>query len=156
MLLTPEVVTRAVRLPAVVGGEVIYIDPDGFLGQWVVLSFVPSLGQSDRVLWDEQGKDMEELGAALLVVPVEPKALHQEGDHSTGRVHFTIVGDPLERLQRLYGGPTTHCSGRARTFLVDPEGTLRFHLIHSLNERGMSALMEMLQAFQDQEIASLV
>ena len=54
------------------------------------------------------------------------QALHQEGDHSTGRVHFTIVGDPLGRLQRLYGGPTTHCSGRARTFLVDPEGILDF------------------------------
>jgi alkyl hydroperoxide reductase subunit AhpC len=144
------------RVPAVVDGEVTYIDPEEFLGQWVALSFVPSLGQSNRVRWDEQGKEMEELGAALLVVPVDPQALHQEGDYSTGRLHFTIVGDPLGRLQRLYGGPTTHSLGRARTFLVDPEGTLRFHLIHSLNDRGMAALMEMLQTFQDLEIASLV
>jgi alkyl hydroperoxide reductase subunit AhpC len=144
------------RVPAVVDGEVTYIDPDEFLGQWVVLSFVPSLGQSERVRWDEQGKDVEALGAALLVVPLEAQALHQEGGHHSERVHFTIVGDPLGRLQRLYGGPTTHSPGRARTFLIDPDGTLRFHLIHSLNERGMAALMELLQAFQDQEISALV
>ncbi len=144
------------RLPVVVAGEMTYIDPDEFLEQWVVLSFVPSLGQSDRVRWDEQGKDMEELGAVLLVVPIEPQALYQEGKHSIGRVHFTIVGDPQGRLQRLYGGPTTYSSGRARTFLIDPDGVLRFHLIHSLNDRGMAALRELLQAFQDQEIASFV
>lgn len=144
------------RLPAVVDGEVTYIDPDEFLGQWVVLSFVPGLGQSDRVLWDEQGKDMEEFGAALLVVPLETQALYQARYLRSGRVHFTIVGDPLGRLQRLYGGPGVHSSGRGRTFLIDPDGALRFHLIHSLNERGMAALMELLQAFQDQEIATLV
>jgi alkyl hydroperoxide reductase subunit AhpC len=144
------------RLPAVVGGEMTYIDPDEFLGQWVVLSFVPGIGETDRVFWDEQGKDMEELGAALLVALLETQALYQEGYHSTGRLHFTIVGDPLGRLQRLYGGPAIHSSGRARTFLIDPDGALRFHLIHSLNDRGMAALREMLQGFQDQEIASLV
>jgi len=144
------------RVPAVVDGEVTYIDPDELLGQWVVLSFVPSLPQSDRVLWDEQGQDMEELGAALLLVPVETQSFYQERSLRDGRVHFTIVGDPLGRLQRLYGGPTSHSPRRARTFLIDPDGTLRFHLIHSLNERGMAALMELLQAFQDQEISALV
>ena len=32
------------RLPAVVGGEMTYIDPGELSGQWVVLSFVPGLG----------------------------------------------------------------------------------------------------------------
>jgi alkyl hydroperoxide reductase subunit AhpC len=144
------------RLPVVVAGEMTYIDPDEFLGQWIVLSFVPGLGESDRVFWDEQGKDMEELGATLLVVPLETQVFYQEEDQSTGGLHFTIVGDPLGRLQRLYGGPATHSSGRARTFLIDPDGALRFHLIHSLNERGMAALRELVQAFQDQEIAVFV
>lgn len=112
------------RLPAVVEGEVSYIDPDEFLGQWVVLSFVPGLGQSDRVLWDEQGQDMEALGAALLLVPVEAPVFYQEWSLRGERVHFAIVGDPLGRLQRLYGGSTTHSSGRARTFLIDSDGTL--------------------------------
>jgi alkyl hydroperoxide reductase subunit AhpC len=99
---------------------------------------------------------MEEHGAALLLVPVETQPLYPERSLRSGRVHFTIVGDPLRRLQRLYGGPTTHSSWRARTFLIDPDGILRFHLLHSLNERGMAALIELLQAFQDQEISALV
>lgn len=133
-----------------------YIDPDEFLGQWVVLSFVPGLGASDRVLWDRQGKELDVLGAAVLVVPLETQALYQPRSLRAGRAHFTIVGDPLGRLQRLYGGPTTQSSGRGRTFLVDPEGVLRFHLVHSLSERGMGVLTEVLQACQDAEIAALV
>lgn len=145
------------RLPVVIDGEMTYIDSEEYLGQWVVLSFVPGIEKSDMVLWDRQGNDMEELGASLLVVPLETQAFYQEGDHSTGRAHFTIVGDPLGRLQRLfYGGPTTHSSGWARTFLIDPDGAIRFHLIHSLNDRGMAAFRERLQAFQDQEIVAFV
>lgn len=144
------------RLPAVVDGEVTFIDPDEFLGQWVVLSFVPGLGNSDRLLWDRQGKELATLGAALLVVPSEARALHQGRFSRTGRQRFTIVGDPLGRLQRLYGGPTSQSPGRGRTFLIDPDGLLRFHLVHSLSERGMGVLTEVLQACQDAEIAALV
>ena len=144
------------RLPSVVDGEVTFIDPDKFLGQWVVLSFVPSLRNSDSTLWNRQGNDLSTLGAALLIVPLEPQAPDQLQSLHGRQVHFTIVGDPLGRLQRLYGGPTTQSPGRSRTFLIDPNGLLRFHLVHSLSERGMGVLTEVLQACQDAEIAALV
>jgi alkyl hydroperoxide reductase subunit AhpC len=143
------------RLPTIVDGALTFIDPDEFLGQWVVLSFVPTLGEFDSALWNEQGKDMESLGAQLLVVPVETQPLHQQRPPCTERVHFKIVGDPLGRLKRLYGNPTLPSVGRGRTFLIDPDGWLRFHLVHSLSERGMGVLRELLQACQDAEIAVL-
>ena len=144
------------RLPTIVDGALTFIDPDEFLGQWVVLSFVPALGEFDSALWNEQGKDMESLGAQLLVVPVETQPLHQQRSPRTERVHFRVVGDPLGRLKRLYGNPTLPSWGRGRTFLIDPDGLLRFHLVHSLSERGMGVLRELLQACQDAEIAVLV
>jgi len=143
------------RVPAIVDGDVTYIDPGQLQGQWVALCFVPHLGRVEIDLLDRQGQNMEELGASLLVMSLETRALQREECLRIGKVHFSLVGDPLGRLQRLYGGVTTQSWGRGRTFLIDPEGLLRFQLVHSLSERGMGVLMELVQAYQDQDIAAL-
>ncbi len=98
------------RLPAVADAGVTFIDPVEFLGRWVVLSFVPSLEEFDMDLWDAQGRNLQAFGAALLLVPLEARGLHSRF-HSEGREHFTIVGDPLGRLQRLYGAPNAAVLG---------------------------------------------
>ncbi|BCA52985.1 hypothetical protein W02_01250 [Nitrospira sp. KM1] len=139
------------RFPAVVDGEVFYVDTEKLLGQWVVLSFVPVLGESERAIWNRQGKQLIALGAALLVVPSEARAVHQARFLRAGQMYFTMVGDPLERLQRLYGDRTAQSMGRGRTFLIDPEGFVRFHLLHTVSERGMTLLIELLQAHQASE-----
>lgn len=139
------------RLAALDDKGLTLIDPDTFLGRWVVLSFVSSLEESDSVLWKEQGRRMKELGASLLVAPLEAKTLYQRRFHS-GAAHFTMVGDPLGRLQRLYGARTLLSSGRARTFLVDPEGRLRFHVLHSLSAQGMGVITELLNSYQNAEV----
>lgn len=139
------------RLPALDSHGFACIDPQEFLGRWVVLSFVPALEESESAMWDEQGRNMQALRAALLVVPSESQWLHQMRRHPEGRAHFTIVGDPLGRLQRLYGARTVLSSGRARTFLVDPDGHLRFHVLHTLSEQGMGVIMELLHSYQTVE-----
>ena len=137
------------RLPALVSKGFVWIDPRQFLGQWVVLSFVPGLAASEAAIWDEQGKYMKVLGAALLVVPSQPEWLRIRRQRVA---HFTIVGDPLGRLQRLYGAGTLQSTGRARTFLVDPDGRLRFHAVHSLSDQGMGVITELLNTYQTAEV----
>lgn len=144
------------RLPAIVDGALTYLDPRQFEGQWVVLCFVPHLGRVEIDLLDRLGKDLEELGTVLLVVSLEPRALEREQCLQLGMVHFAVVGDPSGRLQRFYGGVTTQSWGLGRTFLIDPDGFLQFHLAHSLSERGMEVVMEVVQSHQDQEIAELL
>ena len=117
-----------------------------------MLSFVSGIGEAETALWNEQGKTMEALGAALLVVPVNARLFHSAQFVATGRGHFTIVGDPLGRLGRLYGARTLLSSGRARTFLVDPDGRLRFHVLHSLSDQGMGVMMELLNTYQNLEV----
>lgn len=144
------------RLPAIIDGGMACIDPEQLQGQWVTLCFVPHLGRVEIDLLDRQGRDMEALGATLLVMSLEHRALQREECLHIGKVHFSLVGDPLGRLRRLYGGVTIQSWGRGRTFLIDPEGLLRFQLVHSLSERGMGMLRELVQAYQDQEIAALL
>ena len=74
------------RLAALDDKGLTLIYPVTFLGRWVVLSFVSSLEESDSVLWKEQGRRMKELGASLLVAPLEAKTLYQRGFHS-GAAH---------------------------------------------------------------------
>ena len=59
------------RFPAVIDGEVSYVGPEEFLGQWLFLSFVQTFEKSDSLLWNRQGKELAKLGAALLIVPSE-------------------------------------------------------------------------------------
>jgi len=144
------------RLPAIVDGAMTSIDPGQFYGRWTALCFVPHLGRVEINLLNRQARDMEELGASLLVVSLETQALQRVERDRLGTLHFTLLGDPLGRLRRLYSGVTTQSWGRAQTFLIDPEGFLRFQSVHSLSERGMGILMELVQAHQDQEIAALL
>jgi alkyl hydroperoxide reductase subunit AhpC len=144
------------RLPAIVDGTLTYIHPQQFEGQWVALCFVPHLGRVEIDLLNRQGKDLEELGSVLLVVPLESRACERQRSIDCDLVHCFVVGDPSGRLRRLYGGVTTQSLGRGRTFLIDPEGVLRFHMTHSLSERGMAVVREVIQAHQDEEIAALL
>jgi len=88
------------RLPAVGERGLTLIDPSEFLGRWIVLSFVSALKESDADLWDEEGRLMQALGAALLVVPLEEESLHPKRFHAVGRTHFTIVGGRVARVER--------------------------------------------------------
>ena len=116
-----------------------------------------AFGRVEIDLLDRQGKDLEELGTVLLVVPLESRAFERQRSIDFDLAHFFVVGDPSSRLRRLfYGGVTTQSLGRGRTFLIDPEGLLRFHVTHSLSERGMAVVRGVVQAHQDQEIAALL
>ena len=119
------------------------------------LSFVPALGNSIRLFGMSRERTWSRLERRCSWFRWR-QSRFTKWSPCTERVHFTIVGDPLGRLQRLYGNPTLLSSGRARTFLVDPDGWLRFHVVHSLSERGMGVIRELLQACQGAEIAVLV
>lgn len=141
------------RLPVIENGALTFMDPDEeFLGQWVVLSFLPGVGEVDWELWNKQGKHIESRGATLLVVPLKGQLFRQPSVLRTGREHFTIVGDPLRRLQRLYCHQSLSPSGQGRTFVIDPDGLLRFHLVHSLTDRGMGVITELLNTYQTAEV----
>ena len=54
-----------------------------------------------------------------------------------------LVCDPLGRLSRSYGLIGPHSVTRCHSFVIDPQGILRYHLIHDLTDSGTRALMEM-------------
>lgn len=140
------------RSPAIVNGELSYVKLEQYRGQWGAVSFVPCLGRIEAELLDRYSTDVEQLGATLLLVSANPIVLRQESVGGVANLRIPLVGDPLGRLQRLFGGSTARTWGRARTFLIDPDGHFRFHLMHSLSERGMGLFMELLRTYQGEEV----
>ena len=55
-----------------------------------------------------------------------------------------LLTDPLNRLHRAYGMSCSCSSGKANTFLIDPDRILRHHIIHELTTWNMEALCGLL------------
>ena len=141
--------------PAVINGELVYLHPEHLKGRWGALCFVPHLGFIEATVLDQQGKVFAEAGGLLLAVPVGTRSLQSFQPAYADRENFVILGDPLGRLQRLYGGPIVLPSNRCQTFLIDPDGFFRLYLAHSVNDWGSGVLTQVLRAFQEQEAAAL-
>jgi alkyl hydroperoxide reductase subunit AhpC len=137
------------QLPVIVADKVSYVHPDTFLGRWLVLSFVTGLEHVDVQLWNRHGKELAQREITLLLAPTEATVLDWRKPLIQEQAYYTIVCDPLRRLERLYGGRTREVAGHSRTFVIDPKGSLRFHLLHSITEQGMSVLTEALRVHQE-------
>ncbi len=116
---------------------------------------MPRVGFIEATVLDHQGSGIEQVGGTLVVVPVGTRSLQKLQPEHIETASFIIVGDPLGRLQRLYGGPMTLPPGRCQTFLIDPCGILRLYLAHNLADWGRDMLTELVRAYQDQEAAAL-
>lgn len=137
------------RIPVIVADEVSYIHPDTFLGRWLVLSFIAAVEHFEVQLWNQQGQELAQRDTALLLVPTEPTVLDWSKPLIQKQTYYTVACDPLHRLQRLYGGRAEKAPRRGRTFVIDPRGTLQFHLLHSVTEQGMNVLSEVLRVYQE-------
>lgn len=143
---------RTYRLPTIINGALTYKTLELDRGRWVAVCFVPKLGVIEADLLERYATDVELLGATLVLVSMDAGRWPRDSFASLPHVRIPVVGDPLGRLQRLFGGATARSWGRARTFLLDPDGHFRFHLMHSLSERGMGVFMELLRTYQDEEV----
>jgi alkyl hydroperoxide reductase subunit AhpC len=139
------------RVPALVEGHLTYIGPGGFEGRWVALCFLFSLGLVESVFLDRRSDAFMREGAALLVVVPDDRVLRRPWCGQFGRLRVPLLTDPLGRLHRAYGTVASPHHGRCRTVLIDPNGIIRFHLIHDLNGRGLAALLDIIAASRGQE-----
>lgn len=133
------------RVPALREGHIDYVHSDLWHGAWTALCFLPDLPLEGRFLEQQTGA-LARLGLVLLLVeprvPVSRSRLIQLTVSDA-----TVLADPIGRLHRRFG--LKGLSGtKCRTFLIEPQGIVRFQLVHDLNMSGLNALVEMFQASQ--------
>jgi alkyl hydroperoxide reductase subunit AhpC len=139
------------RVPALVDGTLGYIDSRRFSNHWIVLCFVPRLGLIETSFLDRQANSCHFTGehCSLFAVSSANDTLHQPWLSRIGKVKPVLLADPLGHLHRIYKVSTDPAS-RCRSFVIDPEGLLRFQIVHDLNGRGISVLSEILDATRRQ------
>lgn len=140
------------RIPAWMEGNLTYADSNDFAGRWLALSFVHSLGLLETLFLDRQRPRVSQLGTTWLIIPPETWSFAQLPPGTLEAVRISIMTDPLGRLHRGYGITQMVPPGRCQSWLIDPDGIVRFHLVHDLNGRGLSAFLELLEACQGWEV----
>lgn len=143
------------RVPALRDRALTYLDSAALHGRWVVLCCLPRLSLVEATIVDRQGAAFTCYGADFLAVAPEDHALRRPWLGRLGALRAPLLVDPLRRLHRAYGLAPDQTLTRCRTFLIDPDGLLRFHLVHDLIGRGLSAVTEILRLFQHRQTATL-
>lgn len=135
-------------LTAFVKGHYVRLDPAVFSGRWIALCFPTSLQASDMACLNWQAGVFAREGAVLVAVcsDLRLRRLADQPEFSTLAV--PILTDPLNRLHRSYGIPRHEPSTRSITFLIDPEGVLRFHVHHDLTIWDLDALRRLIDINQ--------
>ncbi len=134
------------RAPALVGGNLLLLDSTGLRGRSFTLCFLPPLGLLERAVLEHGVQDFEAEKAFFLGVVDEGALFFGPWQKDLWPRGLTLTADPLGRLSRSFGMPRSRPPARCQSFVVDALGILRYHLVHDLNGRGMSALLEILKA----------
>jgi len=134
------------RVPALVKGEVFYLGSNSFGDHPIALCFLPTLGMVECAVLERQASTFEREKTNFLGVVSEAFFFSGPWQHVIWPQGLTLLSDPLGRLARAYNVRSNQGHGRCHSFVIDPEGILRYHLVHDLNGRGMGALLEILRA----------
>ncbi len=134
------------RVPVLVGGTLTYLDSACLRGRSVTLCFLPPLGLLERAVLERHVQDFEDEKAFFLGVVDEGAFFFGPWQRDPWLRGLTLTGDPLGRLSRSFGISHRQSPARCQSFVIDPKGILRYHLVQDLNGRGMSALLEILKA----------
>mgnify|MGYP001579829079 CR=1 FL=1 len=136
------------RVPALVKGEVVYLDSAHFLGNPIALCFLPALDLLEYALLERHVPNFDEQKVLFLGVVSDESFFSGPWRKRLWPRGLTLLSNPLGRLYAHYGVPHLPDPLRCRSFAIDPQGLVRYHLVHDLNGRGMSALLEILKASQ--------
>lgn len=139
------------RAPALLDGQLAYLDAAQFTGRWTSLCFLPYVGIVDPAFLDQQADHLDWLDTTLLIVSSGTWPLHRLWLERPTAPRTPLLYDPLSRLHRAFGVVPAQTPVRCQTFLIDRRGLLRFHLIHDFTNRGLAALEEILTMSQSKD-----
>jgi len=137
------------RVPALLKGEMIALDLTSLQGQWGILSRLSEFEFGEAILLNQYLRTVQKKWAALLGMLPFTDLCFDPHLPKAKILGIPLVMDPLRRLHRVLGLTSGPSSNRCQSFIFDPQGVIRYHLVHLLNWRGMSFLLEILKNCQE-------
>ncbi len=140
-------------------GEFHKVSLSDYKGKWLVLFFYPrdftficptEIEEFGKMYPDFQAKDCEILGAST-----DSEYAHKawyETDARLKGVEYPIVADTTQELADMYGVLDVDGSAQRGTFVIDPDGMLRFMLVSADSVgRNIKETLRVVEALQTGE-----
>lgn len=140
-------------------GEFHKVSLSDYKGKWLVLFFYPrdftficptEIEEFGRLYSDFQKLDCEVLGAST-----DSEYVHQawyETDERLKGVTFPVIADTTQELADMYGVLDADGSAQRGTFVIDPDGNLKFMLVSADSVgRNIPEVLRVVEALQTGE-----
>ena len=137
------------RVPALLKGQMILLDLGNLQGKWGMVCCLPPFEFGEAVFLNQYYRSVQKEGAVLLAMLPCADPILDPSLPKTRALRIPLIADPLRRLQRSLGLQGQSFSNRCQSFIFDPQGVIRYHLVHQLNWRGMAFLLETLKHCQE-------
>ncbi len=127
-------------------------------GKWVVLFFYPLdftfVCPTEIVEMSEKMPEFEKLNATVLGGSTDSVYSHKAWMKDLGELNYPLFSDMNREMSRNYGILIEEKGHSLRgTFIIDPEGLLRYHLVHDLTVgRSADETLRVLQSLQTGEL----
>ena len=137
------------RVPALLKGKFILLDLGSLQGRWGMVCCLPQFDFGEAVFLNQYHRTVQKEGAVLLGMLSSADPILDPRLPKAKALGIPLLADPLRRLHRIFGLPGRPSANRCQSFIFDSRGVIRYHLVHLLNWRGMSFLLEILKHCQE-------
>jgi len=144
---------------AILKDEVTKVSLSDYKGKkWVVVFFYPLdftfVCPTEIVEMSEKNAEFEKLNAVILGGSVDSIYSHRAWMKDLGQLNYALFSDMNKEMSRDYGVLIEEKGHALRgTFIIDPEGILRYHLVHDLTVgRSADETLRVLGSLQTGEL----
>jgi len=130
------------RVPTFTRGTLTFSSLAQFQGTSLVLCCIPSLRSTQACLLEAQYTNVQDRHAVLAACISSSKIHDLPLPFPSSDFRLPLLTDPLNRLGRSLGLSRQLSVKRCETLFFDQYGQLEFRLIHDLNLRGFSSVLE--------------
>ena len=142
-------------------GEFIEVDSKDYLGKWLVLFFYPLdftfVCPTEITGFSKQFSAFEALNAKVIGGSTDSAHSHKAWLKDLGELNYPLFSDMSRTMSRDFGVLIEDKGIALRgTFIIDPEGTLRYALYHDLGVgRSVTETLRVLKALQTGELCPM-
>ncbi|TAK04305.1 peroxiredoxin [Patescibacteria group bacterium] len=143
------------------GGKFVTIDLDQYEGKWVVLFFYPLdftfVCPTEITAFSHAHDAFQKLDAVVLGGSTDSVHSHRAWLKELGDLNYPLFSDITRSVSRDYGVLLQDKGIALRgTFIIDPEGILRYALYHDLGVgRSVDETLRVLEALQTGELCPM-
>ena len=131
---------------------------DEYKGKWVVLFFYPLdftfICPTEITEFSKRDSEFKSMNAQVLGVSIDSVFSHNAWLKELGNLNYPLLSDITKEVSRKYGVLLEDKGIALRgTFIIDPEGKLRYQLVHDLGiGRSVEEILRVLGALQTGEL----